>query len=142
MKTVYARPKSLKDAPFHYCPGCGHSIVHRLMCEIIDEMGLQDRIIGIPPPGCSVFAYNYFDIDMAESAHGRGAAHFGHLKSENDAVYFVTGNERIMLPRRLGPALSGHREGQIVLGIRPESISLRQFSGQSDNAISATVNVP
>lgn len=74
MKTVYSRPKSLKMAHFHYCPGCGHSIVHRLICEVIDEMNLQDKAIGIPPPGCSVFAYNYFDVDMAESAHGRGAA--------------------------------------------------------------------
>lgn len=74
MKKIYTRPKSLKRTPFHYCPGCGHSIVHRIMTELIDEMGLQDKVIGIPPPGCSVFAYNYFDIDMAESAHGRGAA--------------------------------------------------------------------
>lgn len=74
MKKIYTRPKSLKRTPFHYCPGCGHSIVHRIMTELIDEMALQDKIIGIPPPGCSVFAYNYFDIDMAESAHGRGAA--------------------------------------------------------------------
>ena len=74
MKKIYARPKSLKATPFHYCPGCGHSIIHRIMTELIDEMGLQDKVVGIPPPGCSVFAYNYFDIDMAESAHGRGAA--------------------------------------------------------------------
>ncbi|MDD5397867.1 MAG: thiamine pyrophosphate-dependent enzyme [Dehalococcoidia bacterium] len=74
MKPVYIRPKSLKRTPFHYCPGCGHSVAHRLVCEVIDEMGLQELIIGIPPPGCSVFAYNYFDVDMAESAHGRGAA--------------------------------------------------------------------
>jgi 2-oxoglutarate ferredoxin oxidoreductase subunit beta len=74
VKKIYARPKSLKENPFHYCPGCGHSIVHRLVTELIDEMGLQDRIIGIPPPGCSVFAYHYFDVDMVESAHGRGAA--------------------------------------------------------------------
>ena len=74
MKKVFARPKSLKSSPFHYCPGCGHSIVHRLVTELIDEMGLQDKIIGIPPPGCSVFAYHYFDVDMVESAHGRGAA--------------------------------------------------------------------
>ena len=74
MKKIYARPKSLKENPFHYCPGCGHSIVHRLVTELIDEMGLQDKIIGIPPPGCSVFAYHYFDVDMVESAHGRGAA--------------------------------------------------------------------
>ena len=74
MKAVYTYPKSLKRAPFHYCPGCGHSVAHRLVCEVIDEMNLQERVIGIPPPGCSVFAYNYFDVDMAESAHGRGAA--------------------------------------------------------------------
>lgn len=74
MKLVYSRPKSLKKAAFHYCPGCGHPVAHRVVCEVIDEMELQDKTIGIPPPGCSVFAYNYFDVDMAESAHGRGAA--------------------------------------------------------------------
>ncbi len=74
MKKIYSRPKSLKPVAFHYCPGCGHSVAHRLVCEVIDELGLQERVIGIPPPGCSVFAYNYFDVDMAESAHGRGAA--------------------------------------------------------------------
>jgi len=74
MKKVYSRPKSLKKRAFHYCPGCGHSVIHRLICEVIDELNIQDRVIGIPPPGCSVFAYHYFDVDMAESAHGRGAA--------------------------------------------------------------------
>jgi 2-oxoglutarate ferredoxin oxidoreductase subunit beta len=74
MKKVYEHPKSLKRAVFHYCPGCGHSIAHRLICEVIDEMELQDKTLGIPPPGCSVFAYHYFDVDMAECAHGRGAA--------------------------------------------------------------------
>ena len=74
MKKVYTHPKSLKRNPFHYCPGCGHSVVHRIITELIDEMNLQDRIIGVPPPGCSVFAHNYLDIDMVESAHGRGAA--------------------------------------------------------------------
>ncbi|MBI2869713.1 MAG: 2-oxoglutarate oxidoreductase [Chloroflexi bacterium] len=74
MKKVFSRPKSLKTAVFHYCPGCGHSIIHRLTCEVIDEMGIQGRTIGVPPPGCSVFAYHYFDVDMVESAHGRGTA--------------------------------------------------------------------
>ncbi len=74
MKKIYTRPKFLKRNPFHYCPGCGHSIVHRIVAELVDEMDLQDKVIGIPPPGCSVFAYNYLDVDMAESAHGRGAA--------------------------------------------------------------------
>src|SRR4030065_363111 len=74
MNKVFTRPKSLKRNIFHYCPGCGHSIAHRLICEAIHEMDLQDKAIGIPPPGCSVFAYYYFDFDMVESAHGRGAA--------------------------------------------------------------------
>jgi 2-oxoglutarate/2-oxoacid ferredoxin oxidoreductase subunit beta len=74
MKKVFSRPKSLKNAAFHYCPGCGHSIIHRLVAEVIDEMGLQENIIGVPPAGCAVLAYDYFDIDMGEAAHGRAAA--------------------------------------------------------------------
>lgn len=74
MKKVFGRPKSLKRTAFLHCAGCGHSIIHRVLCEVIDEMRLQDRTIGIPPAGCAVFAYNYIDIDMAECAHGRGAA--------------------------------------------------------------------
>jgi 2-oxoglutarate ferredoxin oxidoreductase subunit beta len=90
MKVVYSRPKSLKRRPFHYCPGCGHSIVHRVMCELIDEMNLQERIIGIPPPGCSVFAYYYFDVDMVESAHGRGAAvATGFKRAYPEAIVFT-----------------------------------------------------
>ncbi|MEI9476343.1 MAG: thiamine pyrophosphate-dependent enzyme [Deltaproteobacteria bacterium] len=74
MKKVFSRPKSLKRTAFHYCPGCGHSIIHRLIGEIIDEMELQEKIIGVPPAGCAVLAYDYFDIDMGEAAHGRAAA--------------------------------------------------------------------
>ncbi|MDO9123408.1 MAG: thiamine pyrophosphate-dependent enzyme [Deltaproteobacteria bacterium] len=74
MEKVFSRPKSLKTAPFHYCPGCGHSIIHRLIGEVIDEMNLQEKIIGVPPAGCAVLAYNYFDIDMGEASHGRAAA--------------------------------------------------------------------
>ncbi|OGP54282.1 MAG: 2-oxoglutarate oxidoreductase [Deltaproteobacteria bacterium RBG_13_52_11b] len=74
MKKVFSRPKSLKPTAFHYCPGCGHSIIHRLIGEIIDEMELQEKIIGVPPAGCAVLAYDYFDIDMGEAAHGRAAA--------------------------------------------------------------------
>ncbi len=74
MKKVYTRPKYLKKVHMHYCPACGHSIVHRIVCELADEMKIQDQLIGVPPPGCSVFAYNYIDTDFVESAHGRGAA--------------------------------------------------------------------
>ena len=74
MKKVFGRPKSLKEAVFHYCPGCGHSIAHRLVCEVIDELGIRGKTIGIPPAGCAVLAYNYFDVDMLEAMHGRGCA--------------------------------------------------------------------
>jgi 2-oxoglutarate ferredoxin oxidoreductase subunit beta len=74
MKKVFSRPKSMKDAIFHYCPGCGHSIVHRLVAEIIDEMGIRGTTICVPPAGCAVLAYNYLDVDMLEAPHGRGCA--------------------------------------------------------------------
>jgi len=74
MRKVFGRPESLKDTPFHYCPGCGHSIIHRLVAESIDELQIRERTIGIPPAGCAVLAYDYFDIDMGEAPHGRGAA--------------------------------------------------------------------
>jgi 2-oxoglutarate ferredoxin oxidoreductase subunit beta len=74
MKKVFTRPKSMKDAIFHYCPGCGHSITHRLVAEVIDELGIRGITIGVPPAGCAVLAYNYFDVDMLEAPHGRGCA--------------------------------------------------------------------
>ena len=74
MAVVFSRPKALTDAPFHYCPGCTHGIVHRLVAEVIDELGIQEKTIGIAPVGCAVFAYNYFDCDMHEAAHGRAPA--------------------------------------------------------------------
>jgi 2-oxoglutarate ferredoxin oxidoreductase subunit beta len=74
MRKVFGRPESLKDTSFHYCPGCGHSIIHRLVAECIDELQIRDRTIGIPPAGCAVLAYNYFDVDMGEAPHGRAVA--------------------------------------------------------------------
>ena len=74
MKKVFQRPESLKKTPFHYCPGCGHSIIHRLITEVIDEMNIRGITIGVPPTGCAVLAYNYFDVDMIEAPHGRGPA--------------------------------------------------------------------
>jgi 2-oxoglutarate/2-oxoacid ferredoxin oxidoreductase subunit beta len=73
-KKIFSRPKSLKENIFHYCPGCGHSIAHRLVAEVIDELGIRGNVIGVPPAGCAVLAYNYFDIDMIEAQHGRGPA--------------------------------------------------------------------
>ena len=61
---VFQRPKYLKKAVFHYCPGCGHSIIHRLIAEVIEELDIGEKVIGVPPAGCAVLAYNYLDIDM------------------------------------------------------------------------------
>jgi len=71
---VYERPETLTDAAFHYCPGCGHGVAHRIIAEAIAELGIQEDVIGVAPVGCSVLAYNYFNIDMQEAAHGRASA--------------------------------------------------------------------
>ena len=71
---VYKKPALLNDTPMHYCPGCGHSVVHKLIAEVIDEMGMQETSVGISPVGCAVFAYSYIDIDWIEAAHGRAPA--------------------------------------------------------------------
>ncbi len=71
---VYHKPSTLVDTAMHYCPGCAHSLVHKLIMEVVEELGIQSRTIGIAPVGCSVFAYDYMDIDMQEAAHGRACA--------------------------------------------------------------------
>ena len=73
-ETIYKKPRLLTDESFHYCPGCSHGIVHKLIAECLDEMGLQDSAIGVAPVGCSVFLYKYIDIDMIEAPHGRAPA--------------------------------------------------------------------
>ncbi|MCR5522181.1 MAG: 2-oxoglutarate oxidoreductase [Clostridia bacterium] len=74
MAIVFEKPKSLTDAPLHYCPGCTHGIIHRLVAQAIDELGIEGRTIGVAPVGCAVMAYNYFSCDMVEAAHGRAPA--------------------------------------------------------------------
>ncbi len=74
MNKIFCRPKSLKTAPFRYCPGCGHSLIHRLIAECIDGLGIRDDVVGIAPVGCAVFSYDYFNFDILESAHGRPPA--------------------------------------------------------------------
>lgn len=74
MEVIYSYPDSLTEADTHYCPGCTHGTIHRLMAEVMDELGIRGRTIGIAPVGCSVLAYNYFNADFAEAAHGRAPA--------------------------------------------------------------------
>jgi 2-oxoglutarate ferredoxin oxidoreductase subunit beta len=74
MTKVFSKTKGLIDVPNHYCPGCGHGIAHRLVAEVLEEMDLLGKAIGVAPVGCAVFAYNYFNCDMYEAAHGRAPA--------------------------------------------------------------------
>ena len=83
MAVVFEKPKALTDAVLHYCPGCTHGIIHRLVAEAIDELGIQGKTIGIAPVGCSVMAYDYFDIDMVQAAHGRAPAVATGVKRAN-----------------------------------------------------------
>lgn len=80
---VFDRPHALIDVPLHYCPGCTHGIVHRLVAEVIDELGIEGDTIGIAPVGCSVMAYNYFNCDVIEAAHGRAPAVATGVKRSN-----------------------------------------------------------
>lgn len=81
--TVFERPKSLIDVPLHYCPGCTHGIIHRLVAEAIDELGIEGKTVGIAPVGCAVMAYDYFACDMIEAAHGRAPAIATGVKRAN-----------------------------------------------------------
>ena len=90
MAVVFQKPKSLTDAVLHYCPGCTHGIVHRLVAEAIDKLGVEGRTIGIAPVGCSVMAYDYFACDMIEASHGRApAVATGVKRSLPDRVVFT-----------------------------------------------------
>ena len=87
---VFQKPHALTDAPLHYCPGCTHGIIHRLVAEAIDELGVAGRTIGVASVGCSVFTYNYFNCDMVQAAHGRApAVATGVKRSDKNNIVFT-----------------------------------------------------
>ncbi|MBR6748040.1 MAG: 2-oxoglutarate oxidoreductase [Clostridia bacterium] len=90
MSVVFDRPHALIDVSTHYCPGCFHGIIHRLVAEVIDELGIEGKTIGVAPVGCSVLAYNYFNCDMIQAAHGRApAVATGAKRANPDKVVFT-----------------------------------------------------
>ncbi len=92
---VFEKPKTLTDAPLHYCPGCTHGIIHRLVAEVIDELGIDGRTIGVAPVGCSVMAYDYFTCDFIQAPHGRAPAVATGVKRadpENNIVFTYQGD--------------------------------------------------
>lgn len=87
---VYRKPALMNDTPMHYCPGCSHGVVHKLVAEVIEEMGMEDKSVGVCPVGCAVFAYRYLDIDWQEAAHGRAPAVASAIKRcWNDRLVFT-----------------------------------------------------
>ncbi len=90
MQAVYTRPQSFTPVITHYCPGCTHGVIHRLIAEVMDELNIREKTIGVAPVGCSVLAYNYFDCDFAEAAHGRAPAMATGIKRVHpDKVVFT-----------------------------------------------------
>lgn len=87
---VYTKPRLMNDNSMHYCPGCSHGVIHKLIAEVIDEMGMEENTIGIAPVGCGVFAYNYLDIDWQEAAHGRAPAIATAVKRLNPSKMVFT----------------------------------------------------
>ncbi|HOY66235.1 MAG TPA: thiamine pyrophosphate-dependent enzyme [Candidatus Ozemobacteraceae bacterium] len=90
MQKIFSRPQSLSANPTHYCPGCDHGVIHRLVAESVDELGLAERTIGVAPVGCSVFAYEYFNLDFISAAHGRApAVATGIKRCRPDSIVFT-----------------------------------------------------
>ncbi|MDR0751626.1 MAG: 2-oxoglutarate oxidoreductase [Christensenellaceae bacterium] len=90
MSVVYKKSKMLTDTPFHYCPGCTHGVAHRIVAEVLEEIGAEGNVIGIAPVGCAVFAYNYFNCDIQQVAHGRApAAATGAKRCNPDKIVFA-----------------------------------------------------
>ena len=90
MSVVFERPNALCDTPTHYCPGCTHGIIHRLVAEVIDEMGIEGETVGVCPVGCAVMAYDYFNCDMIEAPHGRAPAVATGVKRANPDIFVFT----------------------------------------------------
>ncbi|MBK9943821.1 MAG: 2-oxoglutarate oxidoreductase [Kouleothrix sp.] len=115
---VYERPHALTDNPTHYCPGCTHGIAHRLIAEVIDELGIRERTIGIAPVGCAVFAFNYFDCDFAVAAHGRAPAMATGLKRVlPDTIVFTYQGDGDLAAIGLGEILHTAARGESLTAI-------------------------
>ena len=115
---VYSKPRLLNDTPMHYCPGCSHGLVHKLIAEVIDEMGMTERAIGISPVGCGVFAYRYIDIDWQEAAHGRAMAVATAIKRlMPDKLVFTYQGDGDMACIGAGETIHALNRGENITGI-------------------------
>ena len=160
MAVVFQKPKSLTDAPLHYCPGCTHGIIHRLVAEAIDELGIEGKTIGVAPVGCAVMAYDYLACDMVEAAHGRAPAVATGLKRalpENiiftyqgdgdlssigmaETVHAATRNENITVIF-VNNAIYGMTGGQMAPTSLPGQVTQTSPYGRDTNTVGFPIRV-
>ncbi len=160
MAVIFSKPKSLTDAPMHYCPGCTHGIIHRLVAQAIDDLGIEGRTVGVAPVGCAVFAYNYFACDMVEAAHGRAPAVATGLKRANpdnivftyqgdgdlasigtaETVHSATRNENITIIF-VNNAIYGMTGGQMAPTSLPGQVTQTSPYGRDTNTVGFPVRV-
>jgi 2-oxoglutarate ferredoxin oxidoreductase subunit beta len=128
---VYHKPHTLVDVAMHYCPGCAHSLVHKLLMEVVEEMNIQEKTIGIAPVGCSVFAYDYMDIDMQEAAHGRACAVATGIKRlMPDKYVFTYQGDGDLAAIGIGETLHAINRGENILIVFVNNAVYGMTSGQ------------
>ena len=115
MQVVYQKPDSLVDISTHYCPGCTHGVAHRLVAEVLDEMGLRERTIGVASVGCSVFAYNYFKVDFVQAPHGRAPAMATGIKRVRpESIVFTYQGDGDMISIGTGEIVAAAARGENI----------------------------
>ena len=128
---VYHKPATLVDVNMHYCPGCAHSLVHKLIMEVVEDMSIQEETIGIAPVGCSVFAYDYMNIDMQEAAHGRAAAVATAVKRlMPDKYVFTYQGDGDLAAIGIGETLHAINRGENILIVFMNNAVYGMTSGQ------------
>ena len=131
MAVVFEKTNMLTDAVFHYCPGCTHGIIHRLVAECIDELGIEGKTIGVVPVGCSVMAYKYFNCDCAEAAHGRApAVATGIKRCEPDCVVFSYQGDGDLASIGLSEILCAANRGEKITVIFANNSTYGMTGGQ------------
>ena len=157
---VFEKPKSLTDAELHYCPGCTHGIIHRLVAQAIDDLGIEGKTVGVAPVGCAVMAYNYFACDMVEAAHGRAPAVATGIKRANpenivftyqgdgdlasigtaETVHSATRNENITIIF-VNNAIYGMTGGQMAPTSLPGQVTQTSPYGRDTNTVGFPIRV-
>jgi 2-oxoglutarate/2-oxoacid ferredoxin oxidoreductase subunit beta len=128
---VYERPHSLSETPNTYCPGCTHGVAHHLIAEVLDEMNLRERTIGVAPVGCAVFAYNYFNFDFAEAAHGRAPAMATGIKRlQPQSIVFTYQGDGDMASIGMGEIVHAAGRGELITVVFINNTNYGMTGGQ------------